>query len=281
MKRRGDIKTRNKFIDHRFLDNYNIEFVAGRNFRKDEYNDTIDAFIVNESLVRQLEVGSPEEAVGKQLNCYGSKAVIVGVTKDFHVDKLDEKIMPLIMFPLHAQVNSADLKIAPGNLGPALSKLRTLWLEVFPTRTFEFKTIEDFIGDTYVVEDIMLRSIRIFALVAIFIGCLGLYGLVSFMSIKRTKEIGIRKVLGASYGQILYIFSRRFFILTFVAFVISTPIAYQGMKLWLENYVYRIPLSWDIFLLGLTITLILTMITVGYISYKTARNNPVDTLQFE
>lgn len=278
---KGDMKTRNKFVDHRFLDNYKIEMVAGRNFRKSEYNDTIDAFIVNEALVRQLDVKSPEEAIGKQLNCYGTRAVIVGVTKDFHTDKLDKEIDPLIIFPWHVQVKSADLKIAPENLSAALPKLRELWMEVFPTRAFEFETVDDFMNDVYIVEDIMLKSIRIFSIIAIFIGCLGLYGLVSFMSIKRTKEIGIRKVLGASYAQILYIFSWKFFILTFIAFLISAPLAYKGMELWLNNYVYRVPLSWDIFLLGFLTTLILTMITVGYISLKTARTNPIETIQFE
>lgn len=278
---KGTMKTRNKFVDHRFLDNYEIELVAGRGFRKDEYNDTIDAFIVNESLVRQLDVANPQEAIGKQLKCYGIRAVIVGVAKDFHIDKLDKEIEPLIMFPWHIQVRSADLKIASANLPSALNKLRPLWAEIFPTRTFEFKTVEDFMNEAYIVEDIMLKSIRIFSLIAIMIGCLGLYGLVSFMSIKRTKEIGIRKVLGASYMQILFIFSRKFFILTFIAFIISVPVAYKGMELWLNNYIYRVPLSWDIFLLAFLITLFLTLITVAYISLKTARTNPVDTIQFE
>lgn len=278
---KGDIKTRNKFVDHRYLSAYNIELVAGRNFRKEEYNDTIEAFIVNEALVRQLEVGSPQEAIGKRLNCYNSRAVIVGVTKDFHIDKLNQEIQPLIMFPWHHNVNGADLKIASANLPAALDKLEEAWLEVFPTRAFRFETVDAFIKKSYLVEDIMLKSIRIFSLVAICIGCLGLYGLVSFMAVKRTKEIGIRKVLGASFGQILFSFSRRFFVLTIVAFLISAPLAYKAMELWLSNYVFRIPLSWDIFAIGLMTTLLLTMITVGYISLKAARTNPTETLQVE
>lgn len=278
---KGDMKTRNKFVDHRYLSTYDIELVAGRNFRKDEYNDTIDAFIVNEALVRQLQVNSPAEAIGKQLYCYGVRAVIVGVTKDFHIDKMDQEIQPLIMFPWHVQVNGADLKIASSNLSSALDKLREVWLEVFPTRSFQFQTVDDFIKESYLVEDIMLKSIRIFSLLAICIGCLGLYGLVSFMSIKRTKEIGIRKVMGASFAQIMYIFSRRFFILTIVAFLISSPLAYLAMDLWLDNYVYRITMGWEIFAIGLLTTLVLTLFTVGYISLKTAQTNPADTLQFE
>ncbi|MFT4736519.1 MAG: putative ABC transport system permease protein [Cyclobacteriaceae bacterium] len=278
---KGDMKTRNKFVDHRYIPNYKIDLLAGRNFRKDEYNDSIDAFIVNEALVKQLDVDSPQEAIGKQLVCYGKRAMIIGVTNDFHADKLDQNIQPLIMFPWNHQVDGADLKIASGNLGPALDKLRAVWLEVFPTRSFEFKTVDDFIKDAYLVEDIMLKSIRIFALLAICIGCLGLYGLVSFMSIKRTKEIGIRKVMGASFSQILYTFSRRFFILTIISFVIAAPLAYMVMDLWLNNYVFRVPLSWDIFGLGLLITMALTMLTVGYISLKTARTNPAETLKTE
>jgi len=278
---KGEMKTRNQFVDHRYLSNYNIALVAGRNFRKDEYNDSIDAFIVNEALVRKMAVSSPEEAIGKELNCYGRRAKIVGVTKDFHIDKLDKAIGPLIMFPYNLRVNGADLKITAGNLASALDKLHAVWLEVFPTRTFNFETVDDFIKDEYLTENIMLKSIRVFALLAICIGCLGLYGLVSFMSIKRTKEIGIRKVMGASFGQILYAFSRRFFILTIVAFMIAAPLAYIVMGFWLDNYAYRIPLSWDIFAFGLFITLILTMLTVGYISLKAARTNPAVTLKTE
>lgn len=278
---KGEIKTRNKFMDHRFLDNYNIELAAGRNFREDEYNDTINAFIVNETLVRLLDVEGPEEAIGKVLDCYGVKARIVGVTKDFHIDKMSLEIEPLIMFPVHWQVNGADLRISGNNLPQALDKLRVLWAEVFPTRVFEFMTVDDFMLQAYIVEDIMLKSIRIFTILAILIGCLGLYGLVSFISIRKTKEVGIRKVLGASYGQILYLFSRRFFVLTIVAFAISAPLAYQAMKLWLSNYVYRIDLDWKIFAFGFVITLLLTLITVGYISLRTAKTNPAETLQFE
>ncbi|KYG72784.1 FtsX-like permease family protein [Roseivirga echinicomitans] len=278
---KGDMKTRNKFVDHRYLSTYNIELIAGRDFRESEYNDTIDAFIVNEAFVKQLEVNSPEEAIGKQILCYGVRAVIVGVTKDFHADKLDQEISPMILFPWHHNVSGADLKIATANLGPALDKLEGIWAEVFPTRTLQFQTVDDFITESYLVEDIMAKSIRIFSLVAICIGCLGLYGLVSFMSVKRKKEIGIRKVLGASFGQILFSFSNRFFILTFVAFLISAPLAYFSMDLWLANYVYRIPLSWEIFAFGLLITLLLTMLTVGYISFRAARTNPAETLQVE
>jgi len=278
---KGDIKTRNKFIDHRYLDIYNIDLIAGRNFWKEEYNDTIDAFIVNEALVRQLEVKSPEEALGKQLKCYGTKARIVGVVRDFHTTKLNREIEPLIMFPWHVQVNNAELKIASSNLESALAKLREVWLEAFPTRTFEFETIDDFIKRAYIVENIMLKSIRVFSFVAILIGCLGLYGLVSFMSIKRVKEIGIRKVLGATYGQILYIFSRKFFILTLLAFLISSPLAYLAMDFWLSNYAYRVALGWDIFALALVITVALTTSTVGYISFRSAKTNPSETLQFE
>jgi ABC-type antimicrobial peptide transport system permease subunit len=278
---KGDMRTRNKFVDHRYLSTYDIDLVAGRDFRKDEYNDTLDAFIVNETLVKQLEVSSPEEAIGKRLDCYGTRAVIVGVSKDFHTDKLNEPIEPLILFPWHNQVRSADLRITSSNLPQALDKLEDTWAEVFPTRTFQYQTVDDFIKEAYLVEDIMLKSIRIFSLVAICIGCLGLYGLVSFMSIKRTKEIGIRKVLGASFGQILFSFSNRFFVLTFVAFAVSAPLAYKAMELWLSNYEFRIPLSWDIFAIGLLVTVVLTMLTIGYFSLKAARTNPTETLQVE
>ncbi len=278
---KGDIQTRNKFVDHRYLDNYKIKLVAGRNFRSDEYNDTIDAFIVNEALVKLLEVSSPEEAIGKQIRCYGTRANIVGVMQDYHSDKLDKPIEPMVLFPWHNQVNGADLRLYPNQLGSVLPKLRSLWAEVFPTRIFEFQTIDEFMLKAYLVEEVMLKSIRVFSIIAILIGCLGLYGLVSFMANRRIKEIGVRKVLGASFGQILYSFSKKFYILTFIAFVISAPVAYKAMEVWLSNYVYRIPLDWKVFSLALLMTLVLTSITVIYKAIKTALMNPADTLQFE
>ena len=278
---KGDMRVRNKFVDHRYIDNYDIQMVAGRNFRADEYNDTIDAFIVNETLVRQMDVESPQDAIGKQLRCYGTQARIVGVTKDFHIDQLSQPIEPMIMFPWRTRVNDASVKVASGNLPKVLDRLEEEWLQVFPSRSFQYQTVDDDIKEAYIIEDIMLKSIRIFSLVAIVIGCLGLYGLVSFMSIKRTKEIGIRKVLGASMGQILFGFSRRFFILTLLAFLIAAPLAYMAMNAWLGNYEYRIALSWDIFAFGLLATTLLTALTIGYISFRSARANPADTLAME
>ncbi len=278
---KGDIRVRNKWVDDHYLDTYGIELIAGRNFRPGEYNDTINGFIVNETLVKQLEVESPQDAIGKLLRCYGTQAQIVGVVKDFHVDRLNLPIEPMIMFPWRNQVNGANVKVAAGNLPKVVAKLESDWLQVFPTRTFQYQTVEDYIKESYIVEDIMLKSIRIFSLVAIIIGCLGLYGLVSFMAVKRTKEIGIRKVLGASFGQILFSFSKRFYVLTFIAFLLSAPLAYKAMSLWLDNYIYRIPLSWDLFAIGLMMTLTLTLLTVGYISLRAARTNPAETLQIE
>ncbi|MFY0591931.1 FtsX-like permease family protein [Roseivirga sp.] len=278
---KGDMRVRNKWVDHRFLNTYGIELIAGRNFRADEYNDTIEGFIVNEMLVKQLEVESPLDAIGKQIRCYGTNARIVGVVKDFHVDRLNLPIEPVIMFPWRTQVNGASIKVASSNMPKVLERLESEWRDVFPTRTFQYQTVDDFIKEAYIVEGIMFKSIRIFSLVAIIIGCLGLYGLVSFMAVKRTKEIGIRKVLGASFGQILFSFSKRFFLLTIIAFLVSAPLAYKAMELWLANYVFSIPLSWDIFAIGLLSTLMLTVVTVSYISFRAATTNPADTLQVE
>lgn len=278
---KGFIKTENKFVDHRFIPTFDLELIAGRNFRPDEYRDSITAFIVNESLVKQLDVSSPEEAIGKRLKCYGVTGPIIGVLKDFHTNSLTEEIGPSILFSRKSQVNGADIQVAGKNYAQLLPKLESLWREVFPSRSFQHQTIDDYIILGYIVEDIMFKSIRAFCIVAIIIGCLGLYGLVSFMAIQKTKEIGIRKVLGASYGQIIGIFSGRFFILVAIAFVLAAPVAYMAMGTWLDNYSYRIDLSWWIFVLGLAFTIAFTAITISYVSLKTARLNPADTLKFE
>ena len=275
------IKAGNKFIDHRYLDNYQIELIAGRNFRADEINDQIDGFIVNETLVEYFRLENLKDAVGKQIECYGVKAPIVGIIKDYHHRQLNKEIDPLIMMPYQTHMNSVDIKLNSENAGTALPKIRTLWAEVFPSRLFKQESINEYLEEFYIVEEIMFKSIRLFTLIAIVIGCLGLYALVSFMAIQKTKEIAVRKVLGASYIQLLNIFTRRFIALIIVAFVIAAPLAYVAMNAWLENYPYRISIGWEVFALGLFITLLLTTVTVGYISWRTAAANPAETLQYE
>lgn len=278
---KGRIKAQNMFVDHRYLENFELELVAGRNFRVDEIGDSIRSFIVNETLVNQLEVAGIQGALGKNINCYGVRAPIVGVLKDFNSESLDKKIAPLILMPSKSNMHTANVQISAGETSKALSKLESLWLEVFPSRSFAYLTAEKYLMQAIIVEDLMFKSIRLFSGIAIFIGCLGLYGLVSFMAIKKTKEIGIRKVLGASYAQILTIFSSRFFILVFIAFVIAAPVAYQAMELWLSNYVYRVSLGWTVFAFSFLGTLVFTALTVSFISLRAARRNPAETLKFE
>ena len=275
------IKAGNKFMDHRYLENFKLSLVAGRNFREDEFADTMDGFIVNETLARLFQLPDYKNAVGKQIDCYGIKAPIIGIIKDYHHRQLNQRIDPLIMMPYQDHINSVDVKVNNVNVGTALPKIRQLWQQVFPNRIFKQESVEEYLAEQYIVENIMFKSIRLFTIVAIIIGCLGLYALVSFMAIRKTKEIAVRKVLGASYFQILNIFTRRFIVLITVAFFIAAPFAYMVMNLWLESYPYRIAIGWEVFVLGLVITMVLTAITIGYISWKTARANPADTLQYE
>ncbi|MEM8894588.1 MAG: FtsX-like permease family protein [Bacteroidota bacterium] len=278
---KGGMKTENKFVDHRYIPTFGLELVAGRNFRPDEYRDTISAFIVNEALIRQLDVANPQEAIGKRLDCYGRVAPIIGVLKDFHTNSLSEEIGPSILFCRRDEVNGADIKISGNNMGQLIPKLENLWREVWPSRSLKFRPLDEHLLLGYIVEDIMFKSIRAFCIVAIIIGCLGMYGLVSFLAVQKTKEIGVRKVLGASYLQIINVFTGRFFVLIGIAFVLAAPIAYLSMSAWLDNYVYRIDLSWWLFALGLLATIVLTALTISYVSMKTARINPAQTLKFE
>jgi len=275
------IKTANKFIDHLFIEHYDLELIAGRNFREDEIDTTMNGFIVNEALVDHFQLENPKDAIGKFVECYGVKAPIIGIVKNYHHKDLKNEIGPLIMFPLHRVMNSTHLKVSNQHIGVVLPRLRKLWKEVFPKRVFKYETIDEYLDEMYIVEEIMFKSIRLFTIVAILIGCLGLYALVSFMAIQKTKEIGIRKVLGASYIQILNVFTKKFFILVFVAFIIAAPLSYKVMELWLSNYPYRITMGWELFTLALLVTLLLTIFTVGYISLKAARTNPAETLQYE
>jgi ABC-type antimicrobial peptide transport system permease subunit len=177
--------------------------------------------------------------------------------------------------------HQAGIKINLQNAQTALQHIEKVWSAAFPENVFEYKFLDETIAEFYKSEERMSQLLRIFAGIAILIGCLGLFGLVSFMAAQHTKEIGVRKVLGATVGDILALFSKEFAVLILVAFLLAAPIAYFAMNNWLENFVYRINIGFGVFLATLVVTFIIAGLTVGYRALKVALVNPVEALRYE
>lgn len=268
-----------KYTDEHYFDLFDLKFVAGRPYTK---SDTVKEVVINETMRRKLGLNSPEEAIGKRvtLNSNISKP-IVGVVEDFHQNPLHSPIDPAIMTTQIKGFYHMAAKINLHQTDEALKQLETTWAKAYPDDVFNYKFLDESIAEFYKGEKRQYTLFRVFSFIAILIGCLGLYGLVAFMAAQRTKEVGIRKVLGASLWDITYLFSKEFINLVIVAFVLAAPLGWYLMKNWLEDFTYRISLNPVPFILAGIITLLIALLTMSVQAIKAARKNPVLALKTE
>ncbi len=269
-----------KLADADYFKLYKMPFVAGRPYRQ---SDTVNEIVVNETLLHKLGIKNPEEALGKMIafNDPENKGPIVGVVKDFHSYTLEDPIQPVITGARKRSYQVANIKIKTAKTKEVLATVEKLWKTSFPDLVYKYEFLDDKINSYYKDESKLSTLYQIFAAIAIFISCLGLYGLVTFMAEQRRKEVGIRKVLGASIGSIVYLFSKEFTLLMAIAFLIAAPVAYYFMHQWLQNYTYRIPLGIGVFLLTITISSLIVFISIGYRAIKAAIANPIKNLRTE
>ena len=267
-----------KAADADYLATFNLKLVAGRNIFP---SDTVREFLLNETAVRMLGIKNPQEIIGKYLKTNGRKAPVVGVVRDFHNLSFHEKVQPVCIMSSTDNYDNCAVKISLGNVKPTLAGLEKIWNEAYPEYVYESQFLDERIAGFYEMEAIMLNLIQAFAGIAILIGCLGLYGLVSFMAVQKTKEIGIRKVLGASIGSLLWLFGREFSRLIVIAFIIAAPVAWYVMNGWLQDFQYRIEIGAGIFVLAIASTFVVAVLTVGYRSVRAALANPVKSLRSE
>jgi ABC-type antimicrobial peptide transport system permease subunit len=215
------------------------------------------------------------------INGGGSKGIIVGVVKDFYNMSFRTDIQPVCIHPAQQSYSNCAVKVNLNQLQATIPAIEKIWNETYPEYFYSYEFLDDSIAEFYELDTVMLQLIQIFAGIAIFIGCLGLYGLVSFMAVQKSKEIGIRKVLGASVSNILWLFGKEFSRLIVIAFCIAAPIGWYAMHTWLQAFVYRIPLGIDLFVWAILSTFCIAALTVGYQSIKSALANPVQSLKTE
>lgn len=276
----ADFQAISKFVDNDYISTYKLQLVAGRNLEPVGYTKE---FLVNESFVKNLGIKKPADIIGKEISMMNGliKCPVVGVVKDFNDRSLRNDLSPLLMATNSTMYRQASIKLATANITSTMESIKKIWEQTFPNHVYEYSFLDEKIDSFYKQENQLSQLYKIFAAIAIFLSCLGLYGLASFMAVQRIKEVGIRKVLGASAGNIVYLFSKEFIILISIAFVIATPIAWYFMYQWLQDYVYRINISWWIFAAGGIAAIIIALATISFQAIKAALANPVKSLRTE
>jgi len=268
-----------KMGDADYFKTFGLRFTAGTGY---DVSDTMRQAVINETLMRKLGVQNPQQIIGKTISLNGHTwSSIVGVVQDFKTNSLREAVKPIILLPAKSQESEVAIKIKTGDLKATVAAIQSKWESTYPQYAYSGYFLDDNIAQFYKQENQLALVYKIFAAIAIFISCLGLYGLVSFMAVQRTKEVGIRKVLGASVSSIIFLFSKEFMILITISFVIAVPAAWYLMNSWLQNFAYRISLNAGVFILAIASSIIIAWLTVSYKAVKAALVNPVKSLRSE
>ncbi|MBO3700659.1 FtsX-like permease family protein [Roseivirga sp. E12] len=270
-----------KVIDDNYIDLYGIELLAGRDISK---LDTLTEALVSTEILKLMEIENPEDAIGLDVQTgFSGDKKIVGVFKAFHNKDLKEKIDPMIMVRFHGYFYEGAVRFEGSDqqFSELMASVERAWSAQYPDILFDYNVLSDEILTNYEEEANMLTLFQVFSGIAILIGCLGLYGLVSFMANQKMKEIGIRKVLGATIPQILKLFSKELLILIAIAFLVATPVSYYFMKDWLADFEYSINMNAWVFVIAIGFTMLIGMVTTGVKSFSAATSNPVDSLRSE
>ncbi len=269
------------YVDNDYTDAMNFDLLAGKTSVTEIAIDTVRGFVVNETLINRLAFGTAEASIGKMINVHGFNAPIIGVVKDFHTLSLHETIRPVALVYGRKDYNNIGIKYQTEDISGTLAQLETAWKSVFPNKNFDYYFQDEQLGNMYESELRFAQIINLFTLISIIIACIGLIGLSAFSSVKRFKEIGVRKVLGATVPNILMLMSKEFIVLTIIGFILSIPLAYYFITAWLEGFAYSIKLEWWMVASAGILTMGLTLITVGLQSVKAAFVNPIESLRSE
>ncbi len=270
-------------VDYDFIPTYGIQMAAGRNFSREYSTDTL-SFVLNESAVKALGWKMPQDAVGKDFKYGNTKGHVIGVIKDFHFESMHQSIVPLVleMFPpSRYYFNNLSVKFSGNNLAASLSYLENTWKKFLPEIPYQYTFLDENFDKLYEAEQRQGNIFTIFACIAIFIACLGLFGLSAFAISQRIKEIGIRKVLGADVSTIVALLSKDFLKLVGLSAIVAFPVAWYFMNNWLRDFAYRISMPWWIFIIAGIVAALIALITISFQAIKAAVANPVKSLRTE
>ncbi len=272
-----------KVVDSDYLKLYHLQLLSGHNIMQSNIlTNGFNGLIVNETLVKAIGLNA-ENALGKMIVSNEGSAPIIGVVKDFNNNTLQGKITPCLLYYRAGYFTSAGVQLNAqnGNIADALAGIETTWRQIYPEALYKFNFLESTIADQYAIENMSYKASQLLSFVAILIGCLGLYGLVAFMAETRVREIGIRKVLGASFMGLISLFLSEFLKLLGIAFVIAAPVAFYLMRQWLSGFAYQTSVGPPVFLLAIGITILIAVCSVGYRAIMAVTANPVKNLKSE
>ena len=274
-----EFRSQIKFVDSDFLKTYKIRLLAGRMLRDDKADTN---YIVNEAFVKRMGLSKDyQAAIGHEAEIWGMPGTIVGVFSDFNTQSLENEISPLIMNSARNLFNVAAIRIRTAGLHNPVENVKAMFEKVYPDYVFDYHFLDKTIENFYVSENRFSRLMITFSFIAVLIGCMGIFGLSAFMAFSRNKEIGVRKVLGASSGSIVSLLSKDFVKLVITANVIAWPVAYYFMNKWLQDFAYRIDIGWWVFVLSGGIALVIVLATVSFQAIKAATANPIESLRYE
>ncbi|WP_420583359.1 ABC transporter permease [Reichenbachiella sp.] len=268
-------------VDFDFVSTYGIDIIAGRNFSEEFETDPQTAFIINETAIDTYDFGSPETALGKSINVEGKIGKVIGVAKDFNFMPLSQGMGAMIIDIRIPAFTHFSFKINNQNIPQTLSAIEEVWNKHFPTETFAAQFLDEQLEQSYGEQEQLGQLISNFSILAILISCLGSYGMIMFIAGQKMKEVGIRKVLGASVSGLVLMLSQRFVLLAIGAMLIAIPTAYFLANSWLDEFAYRVDISYWNFGIASLITIALVLATISFQSIRTATANPVKSLRQE
>jgi len=277
-------------VDYDYVKTLGLTLVAGRDFQKDISTDKDNAFIINETAVRGLGFQTPEKAIGQRLLWHPWETKdpdsmkdgrIIGVVKDFNYKSLYDKMEVTVLQIYPPAYWKVDVKLKTAQLQQSITQVKKVWSQFSPEYPIDFKFMDENFDAMYKSEEKLLSLVWIFTTIAIFVGCLGLFGLATYAAQRRMKEIGIRKVLGASVNGLVILLSKEFLLLVSIALLVASPIAWYFMNNWLQDFAYRINISWWVLVMAAVLSILIAIITVSIHSIRAALSNPVKTLRAE
>lgn len=271
-------------VDEMFVSTMGLEIVAGRDFNREILSDDTAGVLVNETLVREMGWGTPQDALGQRMTTPHGQERVIGVLKDFHYVSLNEPIRPFVLDMIKEQgfwIQEFAVRIKPGENEAALAHLEEVWTSFGPQFPFEYFFLEERLDTLYQGQNTLRILVGLFSIVAIVISCIGLFALTSLSVEQRTKEIGVRKILGASGISLVQLIAKEFLGLVFIAFVIATPFAYWALNNWLSSFAYSIDFEWSAVLVAGVLSLLISAITISYHAWRVTKTDPVNSLRYE